>query len=74
MFIQKSAEWLAWTAAETVEELSVSIFVDVDADPMFSTTVGRICVAYYDSGSFLYSFWQSITRKHSQKLSASSPR
>ena len=52
MSIKKRAERLARAATRLIEELSVSISGYVDADPMLSTAVGRICVAYYDDRSF----------------------
>ena len=54
MSIQEGAKGLTRSASETVKELSASISVDVDAYPMFSTSVGRICVANYNRRSFLY--------------------
>ena len=54
MSIKKRAERLARTATKGIEELSVSISGYVDADPMLSTTVRRVCVAYYDDRSFWY--------------------
>ena len=52
MSIKKRAERLTRTANKGIEELSVSISGYVDADPMLSTAVRRISVAYYDDRSF----------------------
>ena len=54
MSIHEGAKRLTWTTTKGVEELSTSIFVDVDAYPVFSTTIGRICVTDYNRRSFLY--------------------
>ena len=54
MSIHEGAKRLTWTATKTVEELSASISVDVDAYPMFSTSVGRVRVTDYNRRSFLY--------------------
>ena len=54
MSIEKRAERLARTPTKGIEEFSVSISGYVEADPMLSTTVRRICVAYYDGRSFCH--------------------
>ena len=54
MSIHEGAKRLTWTATKGVKELSTSISVDVDAYPMFSTSVGRVCVTDYNRRSFLY--------------------
>ena len=54
MSIHEGAKRLTWSASETVKKFSASISVDVDTYPMFSTTVGRVCVANYNRRSFLY--------------------
>ena len=74
MSIHEGAKRLAWTATKGIEELAVSISVYVDANPMFSSTVGRVCVGYYNRWSFLYTCWKSIARKHPHKLSTAPSR
>ena len=74
MSIHEGVKRLTWTTSETVKELSASISVDVDAYPMFSTSVGRICVTDYNRRSFLYTCRWSIARKHSHELSTTSRR
>ena len=54
MSIHEGAKRLARPTSETVKEFSASISVDVDTYPVFSTTVGRVCVANYNRRSFLY--------------------
>ena len=54
MSIHVGAKRLTRPATEGIEELSTSISVDVDAYPMFSTSVGRVCVTDYNRRSFLY--------------------
>ena len=54
MSIHEGAKRLARATTKGVEEFSASISVDVDAYPVFSATVGRICVANYNRRSFLY--------------------
>ena len=74
MFVHERAERLTRASPEAVKKLSISISIDVYTDPMFSCTVGRIRVAYYNRRSFLYTFWKSIARKHSHELSTTSTR
>ena len=57
MSIHEGAKRLTWPTSETIKELSASVSVDVDAYPMFSTSVGRVCVANYNRRSFLYTRW-----------------
>ena len=54
MFIHEGAKRLTRSSSETVEEFSASISVDVDAYPVFSATVGQVCVTDYNRRSFLY--------------------
>ena len=44
MSIHEGAKRLTRPASETIKELSASLSVDEDAYPMFSTSVGRVCV------------------------------
>ena len=57
MSIHEGAKRLARPTSETVKEFSASISVDVDAYPVFSTTIGRVRVTDYNRRSFLYIRW-----------------
>ena len=54
MSIHEGAKRLTRTTTKGVEEFSASISVDVDTYPVFSPTVGRVCVTDYNRRFFLY--------------------